>query len=325
MTITPTQQPSDCLTFTLKSQSPLGLELVGAGGSAQVYKINEHVVLKALTVYEPPASDAPTRDHWFYASETLSSFSLMKDERTVFRLLERLPHPNIVEAIDTNHAEGIYLRKYRPLSELRTPAQPGRILWYQDIVRGLLHLHNLCISHSDVRIDNVLFDAQGRALLCDFSASCPFGYPNLAYPYPNLPVPLNGPAKTISDATDRFAMASLIFQMETGTKPELSTNGEQSLVLPEIHTGHNGIDLMIRKAWLGQYSSTAQMLEHAESLYNDGHRGTLSPMIQPTSRDALRNCVRQWRKDRERQHGNSHFSSIEYDILIRSQTANFIA
>ncbi|KAF2253517.1 hypothetical protein BU26DRAFT_450388 [Trematosphaeria pertusa] len=303
MTITPATQPSDCMTFTIKSQSPMGMELVGAGGSAQVYKIDEHVVLKALTAYEPPTSDASLQDYRFYASETLFSFSLMNDERTVFRLLERLPHPNIVEAIDTDHAEGIYLRKYRPLSEFRAPAQPGRILWYQDIIRALLHLHNLRISHSDVRIENVLFDTQGRALLCDFSASCPFGYPNLAYPRPDLPIPLNGPAKTISDATDRFAMASLIFQMETGTQPELSVDDNRALVLPEIRTGHNGIDSMIRKAWLGQYSSTAQMLEHAESLHNDGNWDTHSPITQPTLRDALRDRVRQWREDREKEYG----------------------
>lgn len=57
-----------------------------------VYKIDEHIVLKTSRVYEPLTSDASPRDHWFYASETLFHFNLMKDKRTVFRLLEQRPH-----------------------------------------------------------------------------------------------------------------------------------------------------------------------------------------------------------------------------------------
>lgn len=308
MSTFPATQSSDCVTFTLRSQFTLGLELEGVGASGQVYKVDEHIVLKALTVYEPPASDALPRDQWFYASETLFSSSLMNDERTVFRLLEQRPHPNIVEAIHIDHAEGIYLRKYLPLSEFRNPTQPSRILWYQDIIRGLHHLHNLHIAHSDVRIDNVLLDTQDRALLCDFSSSCPFGHPNLAYPRSGLPIPINGPAKSLSDATDRFAMGSLIFQMETGTKPELSVDDNGTLVLPQIRIGHSGIESMIRRAWLGQYSSTAQMLEHAESLHTDRRRETQSLMSQPVLKEVLRSRIKQWRKDREEQYGNLPFS-----------------
>lgn len=83
-----------------------------------------------------------------------------------------------------------------------TPAQPGRILWYQDIIRALLHIHKLGVAHSDLRIDNILIDTQGHALLCDFSSCYPFGQINPAAPHPALPVQLNGLAKTVSEATD---------------------------------------------------------------------------------------------------------------------------
>lgn len=79
------------------------------------------------------------------------------------------------------------------------------------IVCALLHIHNLGIAHADVRIDNILFDHESHALLCDFSASSPFGHPNPAYPHPDLPVPINGLSEIVSDATDRFAIGSLIF------------------------------------------------------------------------------------------------------------------
>ncbi|KAL9126716.1 MAG: hypothetical protein Q9217_004279 [Psora testacea] len=161
----------------------------------------------------------------------------MNDERTVMRLLEQRPHSNIVKTIDTDHDEGIYLRRYLSLSELEVPMQPGRILWYQDITRALLHIHNLDIAHSDLRLDNILFDQHGQALLCDFSAASPFGQPNPVHPHPDLPIPINGLSDIASDATDRFAMGSPIFQMEYVTNPKLSVAESGSLILPEIHTG----------------------------------------------------------------------------------------
>jgi serine/threonine protein kinase len=84
--------------------------------------------------------------------------------------------------IDTDHAEGIYLRKYLPLSEVQTPTQPKHILRYQDIIRALQHLHDLGISHLDIRIDNILFDHHSRALICNFGTSSPFDQPNPAHP-----------------------------------------------------------------------------------------------------------------------------------------------
>jgi serine/threonine protein kinase len=287
----------------MRLQAQHDLEIVGVGSSGQVYKIDDHIVLKSCRVFELPANDASPRDRWFYASDTLFHCSLINDERTVFRLLEQQPHANIVEAVDTDHAEGIYLRRYLSLSEIEVPRQLGRIQWYQDIMRALLHIHNLGIAHSDLRIDNVLFDQQGHALLSDFSASSPFGQPNPARPHIGLPVPLNGLSEVVSAATDRFAMGSFIFQMEHGVKPTLSINETGCLVLPEICTGHNGIDAVIQRAWLEQYTSTAEMLEHIDSFY-PGESGCICfPTSPGVSCDSLKVRVRQWREHRKSQFG----------------------
>jgi len=301
--VSPSMEQPDCVTFTIKLQPQVDLEIVGVGAASQVYKVDDYIVLKACRVYEHPTSDVSARDQWFYASETLFHSNLMKDERTVMRLLEKRSHSNIVEAIDTDHDEGIYLRRYLSLSELEVPAQRGRVLWYQDITRGLLHIHKLGIAHSDLRIDNVLFDHHGHAFLCDFSAASPFGQFNPARPLPDLPVPINGLSEVVSDATDRFAMGSLIFQMEHNTNPKLSVDDNGSLVLPEVRTGHNHIDAIIRKAWLGQYNSTIQMLKDLESLEFNTIRDINSPITHTVSRKALRDRVRYWREQRRRHVG----------------------
>ena len=187
----PTEQP-DCITFNIRLQPQFDLGVAGVGAASQVYKVDDDVVLKARRVFEPPTSDASSRDQWFYASESLFHFNLLEDERTVMRLLQQRPHSNIVEAINTDHDEGIYLRRHLPLSELKVPVQQGRILWYQDITRALVHIHKLGIAHTDLRIDNILFDQYSHAFLCDFSAASPFGHSNPACPTPGFSVPING-------------------------------------------------------------------------------------------------------------------------------------
>jgi serine/threonine protein kinase len=253
------------IDFTAIHIPQTDLEPVGVGAAGVVYNVDDHVVLKTCHVVGPPPTNAPPLEQWHYASEALFHSNTMQYERTVFRLLEQRPHSNIVEAIDTDRAEGIYLRKYLPIDKLEeTPAQPGRILWYQDIIRALVHIHSLGIAHSDLRIDNILCDRQGHALLCDFSASSPFGRVNPVSPHSANPVPINGLSKVVSDATDRFAIGSLIFRIETGAKPELSISDDGAIVLPQIQTGHDGIDTMIRKAWLWQYSSVTTVVTTCE-------------------------------------------------------------
>lgn len=290
-------KPPNYVDSQLMVQYQSGLDIVGVGVAGQVYNVDDYLVLKACRIYEPPSSDASPRALWDYASETIFHCSILKDEKTVLRLLTEHPHPNIIGAVRVDYPEGIYLRKYQPLSALTPGSQSDRIFWYQDIIRALLHLHKLGIAHSDIRKDNILFDQKGHAFLSDFGASCPFGHPN-----PSLPVLFNGPSETVSDATDQFAMASLIYELETGSRPEISFDDRDGLVVPQIHTAHDGLDSLIENAWRGQYNSTADMLKKAKSL--NAIEDTRGPVEQPVSKAELIARIAQWRKNREMHHGN---------------------
>lgn len=188
-------------TLTIMVQYQTGLDMIGVGAAGQVYNVDDNIVLKACIIFQPPTSNCTERDLWYHASETVFNFGLLKDEKAVHRLLTQHPHPNIMEAINTTRPEGIYLRKYQPFPDGALPPQPDRIFWYQDIIRALLHLHSLGIAHSDIRKDNIFLDSHGRAVLCYFSASCPFGYPNAS-----RATLFHGIAETVLDASDRFAM-----------------------------------------------------------------------------------------------------------------------
>lgn len=307
---TPSDRPSAtsiCETYTVRPQPQHDLEIVGFGASGQVYDVYNQVVLKARRIFEPPRSDASQSDRWHYASDTIFHYNLLQDERTVLQLLQDRPHPHIMEAVDTDQPEGIYLRKYQPLSPDMTAAQSDRIRLYCDITDALRHLHSLGIVHADLRSDNILSDEQGSAILSDFSAASPCGEKNLVFP--DLPLPINGPFPTLSAASDMFAMASLMFQMEHGAAPELLFE-KGSLVLPGIRSGNQGIDQVVQKAWLGHYDHTSEMLQDLTSV-----RGQTSQLPEgirscPDLGNSFKDQIKEWRSNRE-----SKFGKIFEDIF----------
>ncbi|KAJ0420202.1 kinase-like domain-containing protein [Aspergillus carlsbadensis] len=292
----PTNKITILADTTLTVQYQLGLGLIGVGAAGQVYGVDDDIVLKACRIYVPPSSAASAHVLYDYASESIFHCGISKDEKVVNRLLSQHPHPNITEAIDTNYPEGIYFRRYQPFPKTGLPAQPGRIRWYQDILQALAHIHSLRLTHSDLRMDNILLDAQGRALLADFGASAPFGSPN-----PSLPVLLNGPAETVSHATDAFAMASLIYEVEIGARQEISLDDCKELILPVVLTGHAGLDALVGKGWCGEYASTEEMLADAQRL-GDG-LDTRGRVVPSSSREELQARISQWRETRQEQHG----------------------
>ncbi|KAF1989420.1 hypothetical protein K402DRAFT_372176 [Aulographum hederae CBS 113979] len=311
-------------TYTINLHFPKDLPAIGHGSSGQVYAVNEHIVLKALTIIVDPGPSASYRDQDYYASETLFHASLLKDERTVYRPLLRWPHVNLPEAVDAERGEGIYLRRYLSLSALGPVTQEERIEWYYDVLRGLEHLHRFGIAHADLRVDNVLFSSpedkekRHKAIVIDFSASSPFGLLNVPYrpQDPSFSIPLNGPFKVLSDGSDRFAMASLMFQWETGQKPGFSTDEKGALVVPEMRTGDDGLDGFIRKGWSGEYGGTKEMLKDVEHLLQTRgeRRHEEIGRLDEHEKEELKEFVRVWREERVRNYGSVTYPppTLEY-------------
>ncbi|PYH34448.1 kinase-like protein [Aspergillus neoniger CBS 115656] len=287
---------SQCDTYTLQLHPQHDLEVIEDGSSSQAYKVNDHVVLKSPLLYVPPENNASERAHRHYASNTLSQNNQLQNERTVLQLLQKQPHPNIIEPIDIHYPEGIYLRKYHPLSEDKLPPQRQRIRWYRDLTHALCHIHSLGIVHADVQMDSISLDDHDRVILSDFGTDSPIGAPNEVSP-------INGPSRTLSEKTDMFAMGSLIYQMEHGVKPELSVDSHGMLVLPSIHTGRPMLDSIIQDAWLGGYGCTKEMLERIEAIDTIGDVSRYGSERQTISTRELRSQVREWREGREDRFG----------------------
>ncbi|GKZ41688.1 hypothetical protein AbraIFM66951_010969 [Aspergillus brasiliensis] len=282
----------NCDTYTVQLHPQRDLEVIKSGSSARVYKVDDHIVLKSSSPFQPPGHNTSASDRWHYTSNTTSQPNKLQNERTLLQLLQNHPHPHIIEAIDVNQPEGIYLRRYHSLSEDKIPPQRHRIRWYRDLTDALCHIHKLGIVHANVQIDNILLDDHDRVILSDFSAASPFHEPNLAFS-------INGPSPTLSEATDIFAMGSLIYHMEHGIEPKLSVDSQGTWVLPHVHTGRPMLDTIIREAWLGHYGRASEMLECLVSIDTVGDVSVPGSRDRSISTEELRRRVREWREYRE--------------------------
>lgn len=120
--VTDEQQTTEISPMFVQCQA--GLERLDGGASAYIYAVNDQVVLKSPVTFVLLRA-ASSLDQYEYALETVCHYEDIQNERAILRQLERLPHPNIIQPITLEHPEGLYLRRYLPLSRrLKTEKLP---------------------------------------------------------------------------------------------------------------------------------------------------------------------------------------------------------
>ena len=146
---------------------------LGRGGMGEVFEVEhtesgEHFALKAFTL------DHGNREF------------LRKRFRAEAKILSRLDHPRLVKvrelAIDDD-GEMPYFVMDLVLNENGTPEtledvrKSGRVTekaalkWYEDLRQGIEYIHSQGVVHRDVKLENVLIDSDGNAVLSDFGVS----------------------------------------------------------------------------------------------------------------------------------------------------------
>ena len=170
------------------------------------------------------------------------------------------------------------------------------------MLRALTHLHKFEIAHADIRVDNFLIDEQDTVVLCDFTASRSFGQENPWESKGTTRMSVNGFSQVVSDATDRFALASVIFDIETGARPVFS-NLSTVLQAQANSTGDERLDLIVNKAWFGKYCTTFEMLGEIESLLGTCHTEPDS-LLSPPEVERLESEIENWRNARKQKFGN---------------------
>lgn len=220
------------------------LRLLGKGGMGEVYEVVDDLGRQlALKVF------AGTGDQSEFLRKRLFSEG---------RLLAKLSHPNLVHVYDVGmdattgrpffvmdcildaKGESVTLETIRQRGEV-TEEKAWR--WYGDLREALRYCHEHGVVHRDVKLSNVLVNAEGRAVLSDFGVSKIFNLevrgelgvttttiegattgtrPVMGTYWYLAPSLRNGGGATAE--TDRYALGVLFFRLLTGLWYEPGTD-----------------------------------------------------------------------------------------------------
>ena len=177
-------------------------------------------------VYEADDADGNLYALKCFRSETQNRVFLMKRFRAEARLLGNLNHPHVVKVRDSGEVGGtpffvmdlVMDAKGEPetLEDARRQGgitQDQTVRWFHELMDALDYLHKHGIVHRDVKLENVLVDAGGHAVLSDFGISRIF----------------DDTLRTELDVTQTF-----IEGQTTGTRPVMGT---YFYLAPEVRAG----------------------------------------------------------------------------------------
>ncbi len=194
---------------------------IGEGASAQVYLAVQHAFRRAVAikVLSPEvAGDAAARQRFEREAE----------------LAKSLDHPNIVRVHEAGvHAGALYLvMEYLRGGDLNWNLHRGLhmqnvLMVVKDVAAALDHAHARGVVHGDVKPENILFNAQGRALLSDFGIAAVLGESSGrrvrgTAPYMS-PEQLRG--TTVDGHADFFSLGVVLYLMLTGRLPFTRSGG----------------------------------------------------------------------------------------------------
>lgn len=117
-----------------------------------------------------------------YIKEKMKDLSRKKSVRREIKLMKRLSHPNIAklyDAIETDTQVVLVLEyvgggsthgflKAKPNRQMHED-EAKRI--YAQLMSALSYLHNKCVAHRDIKLENVMLDTKGNVKLIDFGFS----------------------------------------------------------------------------------------------------------------------------------------------------------
>ena len=148
------------------------------------------------------------------------------------RLAAKLSHPNLVTVYDIGQHGGVYYlaQEFIPGGTLRermlrsmTVAETLDVM--RDVALGLAYAHEKGVVHRDVKPANVLFRANGTAVLADFGIAKAMNSNTMATQAgnsigtPHYMSPEQARAEKVDGRSDLYSLGAMMFELLTGAPP----------------------------------------------------------------------------------------------------------
>jgi serine/threonine protein kinase len=209
-------------------------DFIGQGAMGLVYRAY-HVHLErtgALKVLQGLAPDPNTTARFRHEAQAIA----------------QMRHPNIVNVYDFGEHEGVpyMIIEYVPGGSLanrlsQAPLDTATALKYlRGIAAGLDHAHGLGIVHRDVKPANVLLEKDDTPVLADFGlakllqGSSLKSMTGVTTGTPAYMAPEQVTGSQIGPAADRYALATIAYEMLTGVIP-FAGEGLMELLYAHVH------------------------------------------------------------------------------------------
>ncbi len=242
------------------------LKILGEGGMATVYlamqqSLDREVALKVM---------APM----LAANESFCERFISEG-----RITAQLTHPNLVTVHDIGSYQGTYYlaSEYLPAGSLRERMTRGLSISEaldvaRDIAMGLHFAHEKGFVHRDVKPGNILFRANGMAVLADFGIAKAINsttgatIAGSAIGTPDYMSPEQAQATVVDGRADLYGLGAVLYEMLTGTKP-YRANDPYTVAL--MHVTEPVPTLPAALAWL-QPLINGMMAKKPEQRYANG-------------------------------------------------------
>jgi len=195
-------------------------ELVGSGGMSSVYRAHDRLLER--TVALKILHEQFTRD-----DDYVERF------RREARAVAQLAHPNIVTVIDRGEQDGRQFIVFEyvdgmNLKELMTqegPLSPREAIELAlQVARGLSFAHESGLVHRDVKPQNVLLDADGRAKVTDFGIAHAVDVDGMTITgtimgTSNYIAPEQARGQPVDEQTDVYSLGCVLYELLAGEVP----------------------------------------------------------------------------------------------------------
>ncbi|HWT16952.1 MAG TPA: serine/threonine-protein kinase [Patescibacteria group bacterium] len=176
------------------------------------------------------------------------------------RLAAKLSHPNLVTVYDIGQHNGLYYlaQEFIPGGTLRermgkAMSVPETLDVMRDVALGLAYAHEKGVVHRDVKPANVLFRANGTAVLADFGIAKAMNSNTMAtlagnsIGTPHYMSPEQARAEKVDGRSDLYSLGTMMYELLTGAPPYDSSD---PYTIALMHVTHPIPKLPAPHAWL---------------------------------------------------------------------------